>query len=821
MAQPKRAHAQRTASRSTENPPPVRAVSKKKRYEPKVADFIPYACHVDPHTILTKNGELLQMIRVQGFQAVGSKPEEHDLRAAVRAALLEIPNDSGVAFWIHTTRRASDFSVAGQHPDGFAAYAHHRWQSTITWDSSFTNDLTITVVWEGQSARIRELQEFSRALLPGAEKGHRHRYLEQAQAEMERMIQAFCERLQHFGARRLGMISHQGVYYSELLTFLGDLVNLHEVPMPMPVQDLSSYLQNGKLAVGFNVLELRHEAGEKTFATVLSLKEHKELSPKAIDDILQLSIPFTITQTLDFIPREVALEEFEEPKYWGGLGEDTQIHKTTGLNEFYNASRDKPVDYIQSQTSITLMAPSMEKLDAAVAAMVRAFQNLGLIAIREDMHLEKAYWAQLPGNFEFLTRLRPLPTRRAAAFSTLHHYVAGKARYNYWGPAVTVFPTATGTPYFFSFHREQVGHTLLLGANNLDRMRFRNFLCMEATKFQGRILILDDDRGGETMLRALGGKYINLLRDMQSGRVHCNPCLLPDTSENRQFLAFWLRTLCTVQDITLRPEEIQFCNAAVEYLYSLPEAQRRLSTVSRFWQEQQADELVELLSIWHGGGSHALFFDHPHDTLLLDHDFCGIDLTGINAREDMCVPVLLYLMQKIRGLLDGRPTILVLDAIWRLFGNSTFGPRTARWLENLVANNAIAFMVGECTDDLIEQPLPHELIKHLGTLICMPDAAPSVAHHAVFGLTSEEYAMLSRMRPEKGHVLVKHGGESVAGVVNLGLLNDVTEILGNDAEVLTRMETSIHATSADPDEWLPHFQAHGERKQVHDNLFAS
>ena len=66
------------------------------------SDFVPYACLYDPSTIVTKDGELLQTLKITGL---GYDVQAGDLRTAIRAAIKKtIPNDR-YAIWLHTLRR--------------------------------------------------------------------------------------------------------------------------------------------------------------------------------------------------------------------------------------------------------------------------------------------------------------------------------------------------------------------------------------------------------------------------------------------------------------------------------------------------------------------------------------------------------------------------------------------------------------------------------------------------------------------------------------------------------------------------------------------
>src|SRR5688500_15151975 len=78
-----------------------------------IHEFIPYDCHVNPHTLLTKNGELLQTIKIasntSGLDYEGGNTDEQsahiNVREIIRRALLSNVNSEKFSFWIHTMRK--------------------------------------------------------------------------------------------------------------------------------------------------------------------------------------------------------------------------------------------------------------------------------------------------------------------------------------------------------------------------------------------------------------------------------------------------------------------------------------------------------------------------------------------------------------------------------------------------------------------------------------------------------------------------------------------------------------------------------------------
>ena len=127
-----------------------------------------------------------------------------------------------------------------------------------------------------------------------------------------------------------------------------------------------------------------------------------------------------------------------------------------------------------------------------------------------------------------------------ASLNSLHNYPTGKKENNYWGDAVTVMDTTSGTPYYFNFHLRDVGHTTIIGPTGSGKTVLMNFLCAQAQKYQCRLFFFDKDRGAEIFLRALGGEYTVI---DPSKQCKFNPLKLDDIGENRTFLLDWLKLM--------------------------------------------------------------------------------------------------------------------------------------------------------------------------------------------------------------------------------------------------------------------------------------
>lgn len=780
------------------------------RREVHVSDFIPYACHVDKHTLLTKNGELLQTIKITGFtfEAVGSK--KLDLRATIRKALLNNLESNNYAIWFHTIRRKKNLDPGGNYPEGFPRMMHQAWCDRHDWAHKYINELYVTIVREGETAQISKPKMFMRALFPRSEARSRYAYLNQAHEQLEQAVQGVMKTLEEFGAKRLGIIEREGTYYSEPMEFLGKIINLEEVPMPLSPKDISEVLPSQKVAFGFNALEVKGKQTGQHFGAVLTVKEYHEIDISALDEFLQLPQEFIVSQCVDFINRKKAVSGYKYQKYITDLSGDRELAKLSGIEEIVSSDRGSPIDYGEQQLSIFLLADSLDELENSVANSVSALQSLGIIAFREDLRMEHCYWAQLPGNFSFISRLRPINTARIGGFASLYNFPAGKAVGNHWGPMASVFYTAMGTPYFFSFHDGDNGHTTLIGPYGSGKTVLMNFLVSETQKFQPRMFYFDHDRGSEIFLRALGGKMIRIAPNPTSQSTLLNPFRLPDSQENRNFLKLWIHSLVSLQEVgftggDITAQEMELLYQAVDHVFTLPENERQIAHMIPFLENHRAEAAVEALAPWHGKGRFARLFDNPEDQLNFNQRVTGFDMSEIEQVPGLPIPVVLYLFHRINQSLDGAPTVLVLDEAWSLLNHPILSEKVNGWLEFLKSRNTIAILATESVEHASQAEVSKNIFEQAGTQIYLPNEEAGDVYRTVFNLSKDEFDMLNFMESESREFMLKHGGHAVVCELNLGGMDELIAVLSANPEHIATMEQLINQHGEEPGKWLPHF----------------
>ncbi len=138
----------------------------------------------------------------------------------------------------------------------------------------------------------------------------------------------------------------------------------------------------------------------------------------------------------------------------------------SGIDDMMNSDKGRTVDFGTHQINIMVLGDDYKQLDNEIASIQNGFGDFGLIPIREDIKLEECFWAQLPGNFEFIRRKSTINTARIGGFCRLNRFAIGTAAGNHWGPAVALVPTIVNSPYFLNFHQGDNGHSVLFDFNS-------------------------------------------------------------------------------------------------------------------------------------------------------------------------------------------------------------------------------------------------------------------------------------------------------------------------------------------------------------------
>jgi len=770
---------------------------------------LPYARHVDDATIATRDGRLIQTLHLSGYPFETADTDELNYRKTVRETMLRGVANSRFALYHHVVRREVAAELDGTFPDDFSRALDAAWRARLGARRLYVNELFLTLVRRPMQGRIGLLEEVVRSLRGAGDRQEADAAFARDLAALNGARDGLLSALAPYGARLLTVYDGPQGLCSEPLEFASLLYNGEMRPVRLPQADLGLYLPYRRVSFGADTLELGAAGRLKpTFAAMISVKDYPaQTTPGMLDDLLRLPAEMVLSESFGFVDRQATLDRMNLALRRMRAADDEALSLRRDL---YTAKDDVAAGraaFGEHHLTVLVKAPSQGQLAEAAADVQSAFTELGVIAVREDVNMEPAFWAQFPGNFKDIGRRALISSSNFASLASFHNFPIGQADGNHWSQAVTLLETTSAGPYYFNFHQGDLGNFTLIGPSGSGKTVVLGFLLAQAQRLSPRTVYFDKDRGAEIFLRAIGGRYDVLRPGAPTG---LNPLLLADEPGNRRFLADWVAKLIAAGGggIALDVDDLAAIADAVDANFAQPQAYRRLRHFAELFRGKRrpsSTDLAARLAPWHSGGDYAWLFDNAEDELDLEARTLGFDLTQILDDPAARTPAMMYLFHRVEQRLDGAPTIIVIDEGWKALDDDIFVQRIKDWEKTLRKRNGIVGFCTQSAQDALASRISSAIIEQAATQIFMVNPkAQEPDYCGGFGLTEHEFDLV-RTLPDSSHCfLIKHGSDSVVARLNLSGMPDLLTVLsGRESSV--RQLDDLRARYGDaPADWLPH-----------------
>lgn len=774
------------------------------------AFFIPFLCHWNNKTILTKNDELIQVIKVNGFSFETADDEDLDVKKTLRNNLFKGLDIGGITLYFHILRRResifakSEAMLKKAPPNKFTEYVEYEWQKKQLGKDAFINELYITIIKRIEKGGAAIVDYLIKKIKQKANKSEWESQMRDLYSELEEITGRIMATLSDYSPSLLGTVETNVGHYSQILEFFGKIINCGDaIKYKINYKDIDHYLATNRLFFRNKVVEIQGGNGFR-YAGLVSIKEYgQNTSTCMFDGFLHMPFELIITQSFCFSNRQVAIGKMQLQQNRMIQAEDKAVSQIAEISEALDMAMSGRIGFGLHHMTVTCIEDSPKKLEYVLSQTVVELSNSGMQPIRETVNLEPAFWGQIPGNEDFLVRRALINTLNLSSFVSFHNYPLGKAKGNHWGDAVTILNTTSGTPYFFNFHLRDVGHTTIIGPTGSGKTVLMNFLCAQAQKFHCRTFFFDKDRGAELFIRAIGGVHSIIDPGKRCG---FNPLKLPENGANKVFLLDWLKLLVTTNQEPLTSEDIKILNLAVEGNYRLKPEDRVLRNIVPFLGVAKENSLASRIAIWYGKGSHAKVFDNDEDLLDFSKAFSfGFEMGELLKDPVSLNPVLSYLFYRINISLDGTPTMIVLDEAWALIDNQVFAPTIKDWLKVLRKLNAFVIFATQSVEDASKSKISDTLLQQTATQIFLPNLKATDSYRTAFMLSQREYSLIKTTDPGSRFFLIKQGTDAVVARLDLRGMDDIVNILSGRTDTVLLLYDIIKRYGDNPEDWLPVF----------------
>lgn len=775
------------------------------KWETSSSIYIPYKCFWNSNTILMKDNALLRVVRIKGFSFETADDEEIDIKKNHRNNLFKSMASGNLGLYFHTIRRRKEAFPEGEMTNIFAKKVNEEWKRKHDGDRSFANEEYVSIIRMDDKAGLAKVATFARRLRNKADENARIKNMRENFSEMEELTSRILNGLSNYGAELLDVVETSDGIFSEVCNFLGSIVNCGYVQNYRFIPyGFASYLPTNRIYFGAKNFEVKMPF-ETKYGGIVSLKEYRNATNAGMmDGFLQLPFEFIISQSFKFVNRTIAISSIQLQQRRMIQSEDVAVSQIQEIDQALDEIMSGKFAFGKHHMTVMCIDDTIKSIENDLSMIVVEFSNMGINAVRERMNMEAVFWAQLPGNFQYVVRAATINTLNLASFASLHNYPSGRIRRNHWGPAVTVLNTVSGTPFFFNFHVRDVGHTMIVGPTGSGKTVTMNFLCAQAQKFNCRMFFFDKDRGAEIFIRAMGGKYTTIETSKSAG---FNPLLLPETNENKDFLIDWIRSMVSVNGEKVTASDMARITEAVNGNYKLPPKKRILRNIAPFLGISGPDTLAGRLEMWHSDGSRAKLFDNETDNIdFFSSKIFGFEMGELLKDKISINPVLLYLFQRINASLDGTPTMIILDEAWALIDNPVFAPRIKDWLKVLRKLNAFVVFATQSVEDATKSAISDTLVQQTATQIYLPNLRATEAYRNVFMLSAREFQLIKSIDPGSRYFLIKQDNSGVVAKIDLSGMTDVINVLSGRAETVLLLDQIIEEIKSDkPEDWLPIF----------------
>ena len=767
--------------------------------------------HYDDDTLLDKSDKLIKIIKLSGIDFITKDNDTLSNYKNYRNNLLKnFASNFSLYFW-NVRRKVIDYPE-GEFAKGYSNQVNKKYKDKIIESDMFDEELYIAIITNPPKGVINKGFGWLKKMSLAIDKVSKQQYLADRHQELNEATRKAMSSLADYKPTLLTTYHKNDVAFSEPLEFLSQLINADKFAVPLWIGDSSAMLPRKRLFFNHKsgTLEIRGADNSRKFAAILSIKAYQPVTyPGMLDELSLLKIDFVITQSFRFYDRQYAKTKLRDQKSDMMQSKDESIRQADQIDDAVDDTASGEVGYGEHHFTIMCYADTQEALNKHVSSIVTCFSDIDIACVREDVASECCFWAQLPGNFGYIVRAADISTKNMASFASLHNYSSGKRQGNHWGDAVTIFETLSGSPYYFNFHYKDVGNFLIFGAMGSGKTVLIGFLILQSMKFGGKRVIFDKDRGLEIMVRAMGGIYEIIRPGIPTG---FNPCQLDDTPENRAFLSSLLKNILTSKNMSLTKSDIAIIEGAIDGMYRLDKSERQFCHIASFFGAKKKDSLRMQFDQWHSGGANAWLFDNAVDSLNLNANIIGFDMSHILSDQDRKIPALMYLTYRVEKAIEGHRGMIFFDEGWQALNDDYFKNLIDNWSRTPRKKNNIFGLATQVANDTANTAISKSLNESAFCKIFFPNSsADRRVYIEDFGLSEHEYHLIKSLPDDQHYFLLNHGRstskQSVIIRANLTGLEDEIAVISAREETLKLLDDIRSEVGDDPSVWLPIFHA--------------
>ncbi|WP_313533866.1 conjugal transfer protein TrbE [Haematobacter sp.] len=752
-----------------------------RRTASRLADFLPWAALVGQGAVLNKDGSFQRTARFRG----------PDLDSAVAAELVAVAGrlnnafrrlGSGWAIFVEAQRHEASTYPESRFPDPASALV----------------DAERKADFEEAGAHFISGYFLTFTYLPPAEDAARteawlYEGRDRSGVDPHEVLRGFIDRTDRMLSLLDGFMPECGwLGDAETLTYLHSCVstNRHRVRVPETPIYLDALLADQPLTGG---LEPRLGHSNLRILTIVGFPT--ATTPGILDELNRLAFPYRWSTRAILLDKtdatklltKIRRQWFAKRKSIAAILKEVMTNEASALVDTDAANKAADADLALQElgadyagqayvtATITVWDNDPRIADEKLRLVEKVVQGRDFTAMPETINAVDAWLGSLPGNVYANVRQPPISTLNLAHMIPLSAVWAGPERDEHFGSPPLLFGKTEGsTPFRFSLHVGDVGHTLVVGPTGAGKSVLLALMALQFRRYENSQVFAFDFGGSiRAAALAMGGDWHDLGGDLTDGAessVSLQPLARVHDVPERAWAADWLIAILMREGIQITPEVKEHLWSALTSLASAPVQER---TITGLCVLLQSNDLKQALRSYCVGGPYGRLLDAENEHLghaaVQAFEIEGLVGTG------SAPAVLAYLFHRIGDRLDGSPTLLIIDEGWLVLDDEGFAGQLREWLKTLRKKNASVIFATQSLSDIDGSAIAPAIIESCPTRLLLPNERaiePQItAIYRRFGLNDRQIEILARATPKRDYYCQSRRGNRLfdLGLSEVGL----------------------------------------------------
>ena len=393
--------------------------------------------------------------------------------------------------------------------------------------------------------------------------------------------------------------------------------------------------------------------------------------------------------------------------------------------------------------------------DEKLRLVEKVIQGRDFTCMAESINAVDAWLGSLPGHAYANVRQPPISTMNIAHMIPLSAVWAGSLYDEHFNQPPLFFGRTEGsTPFRFSLHVGDVGHTLVIGPTGAGKSVILALMAMQFRRYRASQIFAFDFGGSiRAATLAMDGEWRDLggaLTDNAIDSVALQPLAHIDGLGEKSWAADWIAGILTREKIVLKPEDKEQIWSALSSLASAPIQERTLTGLSALLQSKHLKNALKAYCI---NGAYGRLLDAEAERLG-ETDVLAFETEGL-IKSKAAPAVLSYLFHQIEKRLTWRPTLIIIDEGWLALDDEGFAEQLREWLKTLRKKNASVIFATQSLSDIENSPIASAIIESCPTRLFLANERalePQITRlYRQFGLNERQIEIIARATPKRDY----------------------------------------------------------------------